>query len=95
MPLTLIRRDVVEKVSFKPYKVMNKVLGGKMFYSGSMFDLQFAIELKQLGIKNIIDLRVFCFHLGNTVKYARTDMFGRGEVQFIPATNYSSTSFSK
>jgi hypothetical protein len=95
MPLTLIRRDIVEKVTFKPYKVMHKILGDKMFYSGSMFDLQFAIELKQLGIKNVVDLRVFCFHFGNTVRYARTDMFGRGEVKFIPATNYSSASFSK
>jgi len=66
-----------------------------MFYDGSMYDLQFAIELKQLGIKNIIDLRVFCFHFGNTVKYVKADMFGRGEVKFIPATNYSSVNSSR
>jgi hypothetical protein len=86
MPLTLIRRDIVEKLSFKGYKVDYKVLGNKMFKDGSMHDLQFAIELKKLGIKNIVDLRVFCFHFGNTVKYVRTDMFGRGEVKFIPAS---------
>ena len=95
MPLTLIRRDIVEKVTFKPYKITYKVLGNKMFYDGSMQDLQFAIELKQLGIKNIIDLRVFCFHFGNTVKYVKTDMFGRGEVQFIPAQDSSSANSSR
>jgi hypothetical protein len=66
MGLTLIRRDIVEKVSFKPYAYSIKKLGSKWFKSGSMFDLQFAIELADLGIKNIIDLRVFAFHLGYT-----------------------------
>ena len=84
MALTLIRRDVVEKVSFKPYKVSYKQLGTRWFSAGSMYDLQFAIELANMGVKNVVDLRCFAVHFGNTTKYVKADLIGNGKVEFIP-----------
>ena len=89
MGLTLIRRDVVEKVSFKPYKESIKKLGNRWFRAGTMHDLQFAIELANMGIKNIIDLRVFAFHCGYTVHLVKDHLIGAGSVVFIPKSTTS------
>lgn len=69
MALTLIRRDVALKVSFKPYKYVNDYVLGVYRRRGTMFDLQFAIELRNLGVKSIVDKRVVCMHFGDTTKF--------------------------
>jgi len=82
--LTLIRRDVVEKIPFKPYKIQEITIANRRFVTGIMFDLQYAIELKKMGIKNIIDLRCFAIHFGYTTPLAKSELIGKGIVEFIP-----------
>ena len=69
LPLTLIKRSVLEKVSFRPYKYIIDYALGKKLKRGIMFDLQFAIECYKLGIPIYIDKRVFVIHFGDTRKY--------------------------
>jgi hypothetical protein len=84
MPLTLIRRDVVEKVTFKPYMyVYDKILGTYM-KRGTMFDLQFCLECKQLGIPIMLDKRVFAVHFGDTTRFINLAN-KKKEVEFIKA----------
>ncbi|MEM3454690.1 MAG: hypothetical protein QXS21_05955 [Thermoproteota archaeon] len=58
--LTLIRRDIVEQIEFKPYRIINGM--------EVMQDLQFAIELHKRNIPQYVDLRVFVPHLGDTAR---------------------------
>jgi hypothetical protein len=85
MPLTLIKRDVVEKVSFKPYMyVYDKTLDTFM-KRGTMFDLQFCLECRSLGIPIILDKRVFTVHFGDTRRFINLKD-KKPCVDFIPAS---------
>ena len=69
LPLTLMTREVVEKVSFTKGFVNQKdklCLTPETKECGRpvMFDLQFAIECSKLGIPIVIDTRVFLLHFG-------------------------------
>jgi hypothetical protein len=85
MPLTLIKRDVVEKVSFKPYSYTHDYLLGTYMKRGFMFDLQFCLECKQLGIPIILDKRVFTVHFGDTRRFINL-RDRQPSVDFIPAS---------
>jgi hypothetical protein len=85
MPLTLIRRDVVEKVTFKPYDYVYDSVLGMFMRRGTMFDLQFCLECKQLGIPIVLDKRVFAVHFGDTRRFI--DLKDKQpSVDFIPAS---------
>jgi hypothetical protein len=84
MPLTLIRRDVVEKVTFKPYSYTHDNLLGTYMKRGFMFDLQFCLECRRLGIPIILDKRVFTVHFGDTRRFINLANKKR-EVEFIKA----------
>jgi len=66
LPFTLIRRDVVEKIPFRPYKYITDMALGIYARRGIMFDLAFAIDCANAGIPIYVDLRLFCIHYGNT-----------------------------
>jgi hypothetical protein len=87
--LTAIRRDVVEKLSFKPYRRVSDAFRIKAFGSvgrnfGIMFDLQMAVELANLDIPVYVDTRLLCLHFGMT-----TDLINlkgkKRRVRFIKA----------
>jgi GT2 family glycosyltransferase len=85
MPLTLIRRDVVEKVTFKPYAYSYDNVLGVFMRRGTMFDLQFCLECRRLGIPIILDKRVFAVHFGDTRHFI--NLKGKKpSVDFIPAS---------
>jgi hypothetical protein len=69
MPLTLIRRDVVEKVTFKPYSYTHDKILGTYMKRGTMFDLQFCLECRSLGIPIVLDKRAFAVHFGDTRQF--------------------------
>lgn len=64
--LTCIRRDVVEKLSFKPYLYTSSLPTRRWFGVsrpiGVMQDLQMCIELDALGIPIYCDVRAFAVH---------------------------------
>jgi len=69
--LMLVRRDVMEKVSFGPYTYwvshhMRRKLGSMAPKKGTMFDLKFALECAQLEVPVYADLRLLMFHTGDT-----------------------------
>jgi len=66
-PLTMIRRDIWDKVPFRPYSQSVDRFGRR----GAMYDLQFAIDLDKHNIPHYTDLRCFLLHFGNTVKYLK------------------------
>lgn len=70
--LCLIRRDVVEKTSFKAYKTIDDLIRRKQFGTGGkpfgiMHDVQFCIECANLGVPIYVDLRLLFIHFGVTV----------------------------
>jgi GT2 family glycosyltransferase len=85
MPLMLIRRDVVEKVTFKPYSYVYDNLLGTFMRRGTMFDLQFCLECRSLGIPIILDKRVFTVHFGDTRQFINL-RDKQPSVDFIPAS---------
>jgi hypothetical protein len=84
MPLTLIRRDVVEKTTFKPYSYVYDNLLGTFMRLGTMFDLQFCLECRRLSIPIILDKRVFTVHFGDTRRFINLTN-KKKEVEFIKA----------
>ena len=66
LPLTVIRRDVVEKVTFSPYKHTYLRRSNQVIYDGIMHDTKFAIECADMNIPIMIDTRVFGMHYANT-----------------------------
>jgi len=62
-------RDIIEKLSFKPYKYEYDDVFGKRIRRGKMFDLQMCIELANMGIPILCDLRLLCMHFGNTLRF--------------------------
>lgn len=63
--LACYRRDVVEKLSFKPYKYVSHPQYAKCFGQAShgiMFDLQMCNELLDMGIPITCDVRLFAPH---------------------------------
>ena len=66
LPLTLIRRDVVEKVPFRPNRWVTDRTLGKFMRRGIMFDLQFAIDCANNNIPIYVDLRCLVLHFGDT-----------------------------
>jgi GT2 family glycosyltransferase len=85
MPLTLIRRDVVEKVTFKPYSYTHDKILGTYMKRGTMFDLQFCLECRSLGIPIVLDKRAFAVHFGDTRRFINLRN-GQPSVDFIPAS---------
>jgi hypothetical protein len=51
---------------------------------GTIFDLQFCLECKQLGIPIMLDKRVFAVHFGDTRRFINLANKKR-EVEFIKA----------
>jgi len=85
MALTLIKRNVLERVQlYKPYRYVADNVLGLWKTRGTMFDLSFAIQLANLGIKHYVDKRVFCIHFGDTRKYINLRN-KKPEVEFIKA----------
>jgi hypothetical protein len=84
LPLTLIRRDVVEKLSFKPYRYVFDAILGRLQKRGAMADLQFCLECKQLGIPIVIDKRAFVTHLGYTIGFINKKL--TPTIKFEPKT---------
>ena len=66
LTLTAIRRDIVEKIEFKPYKYVTDNSLGLWLRRGIMFDLRFSNELYDRGIKLMVDKRLLIMHFGNT-----------------------------
>ena len=68
MPLTLMTRETVEKLSFNGFLLQKDKLciTPETQQNGRpvMFDLQFCIECDKLGIPIMIDTRVFLLHFG-------------------------------
>ena len=68
LPLTLMTREVVEKVSFEGFMLQKDKLcltpETKEHGRPVMFDLQFAIDCARLGIPIMIDTRCFMLHFG-------------------------------
>jgi len=69
LPLTLIRRDVLEKVKFDAYRYIEDYTLGYKTRRGIMFDLKFAIDCRNNNIPIVVDLRALTFHFGDTRKY--------------------------
>jgi len=85
MGLTLIKRSVLEKVKlYKPYKYIEDEVLGRRMTRGIMFDVSFALQLKELGIKQYVDRRAFCIHFGRTIEFIRRNETPR--IEFIPKT---------
>lgn len=65
--LAMIKREVVEKLSFGAYSFMDERYVQMMFgvrrRFGSMQDFQLCLECAKLGIPIHVDLRVFCAHM--------------------------------
>jgi hypothetical protein len=78
LALAAIRRDVVEKIPFRPYKRVSDRLG---YNRGVMFDLAFAIDCANANIPQYVDTRLWLIHGGNTVHLVN---FAEKEVKFIP-----------
>jgi len=86
MALTLIKRHVLEKVKlYLPYRYVIDNALGLWMQRGTMFDLSFALQLKQHGIKHYIDRRVFAIHFGDTRRYINLKD-KKPEIQFIKAS---------
>jgi hypothetical protein len=70
--LAIFRRDVIEKLTFKPYKyvgdsIRRHAFGYKGSHFGIMFDLQMALECAIHQVPIFCDTRLLCFHFGVTV----------------------------
>ena len=66
LTLTAIRRDIIEKIEFKPYKYVTDRTLGLWVRRGIMFDLQFSNTLHDLKIPLMVDKRLLIMHFGNT-----------------------------
>ena len=89
LALAAIKRDVVEKIPFRPYKRVSDRLG---YNRGTMFDLAFAIDCANNGIPQYVDTRLWLIHGGNTTHLVN---FAEKEVKYIPREkniNYAYTS---
>ena len=66
--LALYRRDIVEQLSFKPYKRIFDRARRERFFAdkplGIMFDLQMCNEVLDLGYDIIVDVRLNTLHYG-------------------------------
>jgi len=69
LPLTLIHRDVLEKVPMRPYRYITDRALGKYMHRGIMHDLQFAIDCANNNIPIYVDLRCLTVHFGDTRRY--------------------------
>jgi hypothetical protein len=69
LPLTLIDREVVEKVEFKPYKYVQDWVLGRFVRRGIMHDLQFSIDVLNKGYDIIVDTRCLLLHFGKTTEF--------------------------
>ncbi|OYD16944.1 hypothetical protein CH330_01360 [candidate division WOR-3 bacterium JGI_Cruoil_03_51_56] len=94
-PLTLIRRDTLKKVPFRPYKKVKDefcfTAETKKHGRGIVFDLQFALDCEKQHIPIRIDTRIFLLHFGKEGMYSHLRM-GRNprnnwkrEIKFIKA----------
>jgi hypothetical protein len=68
--LTSLRRDVIEKIEFKPDRMaINKHIMPNGKKLGTMFDLALCKQLARLNIPIAVDLRILLMHFGNTVNF--------------------------
>jgi len=88
LALTAIRRDVAEKIPFRPYKRVSDRLG---YNRGIMFDLAFAIDCANNNIPQYVDTRLWLLHGGNTVHLVNLN---EKEVKFIPKEKNINTQFT-
>ena len=93
LPLTLVTRETLEKVPFRPFMKQKDGLcitpETKRDGRGVMFDLQFAIDCARKEIPIRIDVRAFILHCKRTKRMVRV---GRGyppKVDFIKAKRTS------
>jgi len=77
LPLTLISRKVMEKVSFEPYRFITQKIGNVSVKNGIMQDVKFAIECAENGFSIFIDRRLFGLHYGNTLFLLKDNPFRR------------------
>jgi len=70
LPLTMIRRDILQKVPFRPFMYLKDqycvTKRSQVQGRGIMQDLQFALDCEKNNIPIMVDLRVFLLHLGGT-----------------------------
>jgi len=72
LPLTLVTRETLTKVPFRPFKVFKDrfcVTPDTAHGRGIMFDLQFCWDCAQNKIPITIDSRIFLLHFGFTGNY--------------------------
>jgi hypothetical protein len=69
LAVTFIKRNIMEQITFKPYKFISDKLLGKFEKRGIMHDLQMAIEYANLSIPVVCDTRCFCVHGGLTTQF--------------------------
>lgn len=92
LPLTLIKREVLEKVTLRPFRNRSRDRYTKYALDpevqktgrGIMFDLQFAIDCARAKIPITVDSRVFLLHFGFMGEYLKIGVEPR-EVNFIKA----------
>lgn len=92
LPLTLIKREVLEKVPLRPFKTRSRDVFAKFALDpevqktgrGTMFDLQFAVDCAKEKIPITIDSRAFLLHFGFMGKYLNIGVEPR-EISFIKA----------
>ena len=64
--LVSFRRDVVEKMTFKPYRFIQDSLRRNYFGCnepfGIMYDLRMCNEIRNMGIRIVVDLRLIVMH---------------------------------
>lgn len=83
LPLTLIKREVLEICPFKPFKWIYDRALGVFVKRGIMFDLEFSNCCKRNNIPIYVDLRLLLMHFGDTRRHI--NLKGkRKEVKFIP-----------
>ena len=89
LPLTLIRREILEKVPLKPFqKQVDRFCltsETKKRGRGVMFDLQFACDCAANKIPIMVDARIFLLHFSKTKRYVNVGR-EKPEVVFIKAS---------
>jgi len=81
-PLTLIRRNVLGKVPFRPFISVTDRLTRDL--RGIMFDLAFALDCNKQGVPITVDSRVFMLHYGKSAEMYKHIQIGKNrKVEFV------------
>ena len=89
LPLTLIRRETLRKVPFKPFRsrrdrYCNLFPETRGRSRGVQFDLQFALDCAANNIPIIVDTRIFLLHFGQTGRFLKLGK-ERRSIQLVKA----------